>query len=256
MKEHIAWFASQEEQVQALVNAFHETLKTSSQVVKLNKAWLIRRLQHECSAWGIPYAYVDLSDDGAWDYLSIARVVRDQIGAVHFNLLTRVLNKIGTGVLPPLDQVDHFHRKDTLVSKGRMAAERDDYVFVRARGKDKQQALEWRVNLAFCTCLEALSERGPVVLIFDSYEKVARTTDHWIHAKLLNWVHEGQLPRLIVLTAKKSQQAPDPAQGSLVTPAATFAYDHASLTEYVYLFELRQPNAATDNPANFEGANL
>ena len=145
---------------------------------------------------------------------------------------------------------------DQVLRKGRMAAERDDYVFVRARGKEKQQALKWRANLAFCTCLETLSERCPAVLIFDSYEKVARSTDHWIHANLLNWVHEGQLPRLIVLTAEKSQQAPDPAQGSLVTPAATFAYDHASLTEYVYLFELRQPNAATDNPANFEGANL
>lgn len=238
---HITWFASQEQQVRAFVSAFHQAIQESSQVTRLNKAWLIRRLQHECSAWGIPYAHVDLSDDPTEDYLAIIRIIRDQIGAVHFNLLTRALNQIGTGVLPPLDEVSQLHRRDTLVALGRMAAERDNYVFVRAKKKEKQQTLEERVNLAFCTCLEALSERGPVVLIFDSYEKASQATDRWIHAQLLTWVYEGQLPRLIILTAKKGQLLSGSAWDSRLTPAATFAYDHAALTEYVYLFESRQP---------------
>jgi hypothetical protein len=214
---------------------------------RLDGTWLVQRFRHECSALDVPCTYLDFDEAYLWDYLSIVRSARDQMGAAHFNLLTRALNKIGTGVLPSLDEVDHMQRGDTLAARGRLAAERDDYVFVRARKTKDQRALEARVNLAFHTCLSALSARGPLVFVLDSYEKASAGVDRWVRANLLSWVYEEQSPRLIVLVTEADQST----LGAGSIPTATFGHDDASLTEYVYLSELRplpEPERSDDEP--------
>ena len=252
MKEYIAWFISQEQGVRALVEAFQRETEALLQVAGMqgvNRRWLVQRLRHECSAMNIPYAYLNFGDGHSWDYLVIVRQTRDQMGAAHFNLLTRALNKIGTGILPSLDEVDHLHRQDTRAAEGRSVVEKDDYAFVRARKERDRKALEERVTLAFYTCLKALSEKGPLVFMFDSYEKVTEAADRWIRANLLAWTCEGRLPRLITLAAGEGEPSlasltrapmPDSDWYSRLASTDTFARNTAPLTEYMCLFESRQ----------------
>jgi hypothetical protein len=253
VKEYVAWFIPQEQGARAFVDAFQRETEALLHVAGeqgVNKHWLIQRLRHECSVLNIPYAYLNFGDDHSWDYLVIVRQTRDQMGAAHFNLLTRALNKIGTGILPSLDEVDHLHRQDTRAAEGRSAVEKDDYAFVRARRERDQKALEERVTLAFYTCLKALSEKRPVVFMFDSYQKGTEAADRWIRANLLAWTCEERLPRLITLTAGEGEPSlasptrarmPDSAWCGRLVPTNTFARNMAPLTEYVWLSELRQP---------------
>ena len=124
MNEYALWFISEEQQALAFVNAFRKETKALTQIAGpkgVNRTWLIQRLRHECSTLDVPYTCIDFSNGRPWDYLTIVRQARDQMGATHFNLLTRILNKIGTGVLPSLDEVDHLHREDTRAAAGHLA---------------------------------------------------------------------------------------------------------------------------------------
>jgi hypothetical protein len=250
MHVYASWFVPQEQRAWALVNSFRQETHALIRAIgpgRLNGTWLVQRFRHECSALDVPCTYLDFDEAHLWDYLSIVRSARDQMGAVHFNLLTRALNKIGTGVLPSLDEVDHLQHGDTLATQGRLEAERDDYVFVRARKTKDQRALEARVSLAFHTCLSALSAKAPLVFVLDSYEKATAGVDRWVRANLLTWVYEDPSPRLIVLVTEANQST----LGAGLIPMATFSHNDASLTEYVYLSELRPslgPERSDDEP--------
>lgn len=245
MKEYAVWFTSREQQALAFVDSFRRETQALSQTVGsrgVNRAWLVQRFRHECSILNVPYAYFDFGDGRPWDYLGIMRQTRDQMGAAYFNLLTRALNKIGTGFLPSLAEVDHLDRRDIRAARGHSAVEKDDYAVVRAKKKKTQQTLEGRVTLAFHTCLKALSAKGPLVLTFDSYDKVTATAHHWICASLFPWTCEGQVPRLIILAAGQEQPSFGSAWQRHLAPITTLA----SLTEYVCMSESCQQLATQE----------
>jgi hypothetical protein len=148
-----------------------------------------------------------------------------------------------------LDEVDHLHREDARAAAGHLALEKDDYAIVQAKKKKNQKALEGRITLAFYTCLKALSEQGPLVFMFDSYEEVTDAADRWIRANLLTWIGDGRLPRLITLTAGQGKpfwelssgpRVPSSPLSARPTLANTSAQDPFQLTEYLCLFESRQ----------------
>lgn len=223
LHEYVTWFTAGRPATDLMQAFRRETdllLKAAPQAV-VDRAWLLQRFRHECSTLGIPCACFDFAEDYTQDYLALVRQTRDQMGAAHFNLLTRALNVIGTGVLPSLEDVSHLQRQDLRAAEGRASLERDDFAFVRARQREKQHVLEERVTRAFYTCLEALCNKGPVVFILDSYQQIPSAVEQWIHANLLTWAYHGHLAGLVMLMAGQGERPalwPE-SVGQLASPA-------------------------------------
>ena len=51
----------------------------------MGKTWLLQKMRHHCVGNGVPVLYVDFRDRRPYDYLSLVRLARDQMGGGHFN---------------------------------------------------------------------------------------------------------------------------------------------------------------------------
>ncbi len=218
LREYIAWFVNRQKQTQGFLKMLDgETPKTIMAIeapAEMGKTWTIQRMRHECSLRQVPCAHFDFRDRRPWDYLSIVRHARDQMGAAHFNLLTQVINaSTGVniqlsgsggpgGVALNLEQVTQTEGGEIKIQEvaGRDII-KDNFFYVQADSETSRRAIEARITDAFFTCLSDLTQQGPVVLFFDSYEEVTAEADRWIQSQLLARIRDGQLERVIVIMA-------------------------------------------------------
>ncbi|MGD9101751.1 MAG: hypothetical protein PVF45_14815, partial [Anaerolineae bacterium] len=171
MKEYIAWFVNREKQTQGFLKMLsRETEKAIMNIeapAEMGKTWIIQRMRHECSVQQSPNAHFDFRDRRPWDYLSIVRQARDQMGAAHFNLLTQTINE-STGISIQLTTgagaggvdldvaTEGSQISDSEVQVGDIAGRdivKDNFFYVQADSDTTRRAIEARITDAFFTCL-------------------------------------------------------------------------------------------------------
>jgi hypothetical protein len=229
MNKYVEWFVDRERQRRGFLKMVaRETPKQIMFVeapTHMGKTWLIQRLHHECRVKGHPVAHFDFSGRQPFDYLSIVRHARDELGPAHFNPLTEVINRatsfnfhIDPGPAPAggvdIRLAEGGQIRDSDVHIGDVAAGhivKDNYFDVRVdsgeiRDRDRTQTLE-----AFFGCLTALSHGRVVVFLFDSYEDAKPKARQWVEGELLHRLRYGHLPRVVVVVAGKETPALDRA---------------------------------------------
>ncbi len=229
MKEYIAWFVNREKQTKGFLKMLNRETEKAIMVITatadMGKTWAVQRMRHECSLVQSPCAHFDFRDRQPWDYLSITRQTRDQMGATHFNLLTQTINE-STGVNIQLsgsagdsgdvsiESVDISDVKDGQVevtTAGRDVI-KDNFFYVQADSETTRRAIEARITDAFFTGLTELAQEKPLAFFFDSYEDVTEEGGRWLQAQLLARIRDGQLENVIVILA--GQQLPEFSRSS------------------------------------------
>jgi hypothetical protein len=254
MKEYVAWFVDREKQTQGFLKMLsRETEKTIMAIeapAEMGKTWAIQRMRHECSLQQSSSAHFDFRDRRPWDYLSIVRQARDQMGATHFNLLTQTINE-STGVNIQLSsgagsggdvdmsigthigQVgDKFQVSDVEVA-GRDII-KDNFFYVQADSDTTRRAIEARITDAFFTCLADLAAKEPLIFFFDSYEEVTEEADRWIQAQLLARIRDDQLSNVIVVLA--GRELPEFDRSSwrhCLASTGLLPFEREYVTEYI-----------------------
>ena len=101
MADPMEWFVNRLKQLQGFQKMLRgETDKCIMAIrapAEMGKSWLIQRMRQECGAANLPTLYIDFRDRRPYDYLTIVRTARDQMGATAFNTLTQTINEL-TGV--------------------------------------------------------------------------------------------------------------------------------------------------------------
>jgi len=220
MKEYIAWFVDREKQTQGFLKMLSRETEKAIMAIEapadMGKTWTIQRMRHECSLQQSPNVHFDFRDRRPWDYLSIARQTRDQMGATHFNLLTETINNStgvniqlssGAGASGDVD-VDLDGGSgglevggDVQVAGRDAITVKDNFFYVQADSETTRRAIEGRITDAFFTCLGDLAQEKPLVFFFDSYEEATEQADRWIQSQLLARIRDGQLANVVIVLA-------------------------------------------------------
>jgi hypothetical protein len=185
----------------------------------MGKSWLLKRFVNEAASRGARSVLIDFSDGQAYDVLTLVRRFRDLLGASHFNKLTAAINEAtaprlvisdgggggGTGVNFGSSQLGD-------VSIGDVAGRniiKDNLFIVQADNPLVIQAIEDRITQVFFECLGEVTVAGPVLFLFDTYERTSQSsdvwspnvTDRWITRELLTRIREGRLMNTVVVLA-------------------------------------------------------
>ncbi len=217
--QYLAWFVNREKQHRGFMKMLaRETPKQIMLVeapANMGKTWLIQVLRHECRSRDVPVGHFDFRDRRPWDYLTLVRQARDQLGPASFNPMTQIINELtgieirlttgpGEGEVALDVATDGGTVADSTISVGDVAGRdivKDNFFFVHADSETARRAVEVRITDAFFACLERLTGRGLAVFLFDSYEEVTEEADAWIQGQLLTRVRDGQLVNVLVVLA-------------------------------------------------------
>jgi hypothetical protein len=191
----------------------------------MGKTWLIQRLRQECAAASLPTLHIDFRDRRPYDYLTIVRTARDQMGATAFNQLTQTINEL-TGVNIQLSspsaptagaQINVGGPQSNLagaqVTVGNVDVAggniiKDNYFYVQADSSTARRAVEIRITDAFFGCVSTLATADKkCVFLFDSYEDVTEEADRWLRDNLFARQRDKQLPNTITVIA--GRKTPD-----------------------------------------------
>ncbi len=257
MPQFLDWFVDREKQYQGFLKMIARETPKQIMLVEapagMGKTWLIQRLRHECRTRQIPLALFDFRDRRPWDYLTLVRQARDQLGPAHFNAMTAVINAAtsvevritpgeaaggagGGGVEMHL-ATEGGTIADSEIRVGDVAGGhiiKDNFFVVRADSETVRRAIEVRITDAFFTCLVELSADQVVAFLFDSYEEITQEADRWIQAQFLTRIRDGLLPNLVTVLAGR-ENLPDLSSGwehcVARTGLAPFNLEH--VTEYL-----------------------
>jgi hypothetical protein len=245
MSEYVEWFVNREKQRKGFLKMLaRETPKQIMMVdapTEMGKTWLIQRLRHECQVRGVPVAHFDFRDRLPWDYLTILRQVRDQVGAAYFNPMTEVINN-ATGINIQLSTeniaVNVDMQNSTINAAGDVAVGNvnvvvDNFQFVQADSETARRNIEIRITDTFFQCLTALIATQPVVFLFDSAEVAPQPTLAWIESNLLMRVRNEQLPNVLVIMAGQTVPALDDAWRQAVARTGLDLFEVDHIREYI-----------------------
>lgn len=245
MTEYVEWFVDREKQRQGFLKMLARETPKQIMLVKasteMGKTWLIQRLRHECQARGVFVVHFDFRDRLPWDYLTLVRQVRDQVGPVFFNPMTEVINN-ATGVNIQLSTQDiavNVALQDSQiqaggdVNVGNVNVVVDNFQFVQADSETARRTIEMRITDAFFACLGALLAAQTVVFLIDSVEAAPPAALAWLESNLLLRIRGQQLPNLIVVMA--GQETPDLDEGwrECVARTGLDLFDVGHVQEYV-----------------------
>ena len=230
MADPMEWFVNRLKQLQGFQKMLRgETDKCIMAIrapAEMGKSWLIQRMRQECGAANLPTLYIDFRDRRPYDYLTIVRTARDQMGATTFNTLTQTINEL-TGVNIQLSasgapagapgggaQVSiggpqaNLAGAQVAVSNVDVAGGniiKDNYFYVQADSGTARRAVEIRITDAFFACLTAsATSEKKCVFLFDSYEGVTEEADRWLQDNLLSRLRDRQLPNVIAIIAGRT----------------------------------------------------
>lgn len=175
----------------------------------MGKSWLVAKLRHECSIQSpaAPYTGLDFKDGQAHDYLSLARRIRDDLGAAHFNSLTQVINDT-TGIHVNLQvssapsgqvsaQLGAVTGSEVVVAGGNVI--KDNFFLVQVDSESVQREIQARITEALFACLREVLQNRSAVFFFDTYEKAPEATRRWIENQLMYQIREGRLTGVVVV---------------------------------------------------------
>ena len=226
MADPMEWFVNRLKQLQGFQKMLRgETDKCIMAIcapAEMGKSWLIQRMRQECGAATLPTLYIDFRDRRPYDYLTIVRTARDQMGATSLNALTQTINEL-TGVNIQLStsgtsgggaQVSvggpqaNLAGAQVAVSNVDVAGGniiKDNYFYVQADSGTARRAIEIRITDVFFACLTASATPDKkCVFLFDSYEGVTEEADRWLRDNLLARLRDRQLPNVIAIIAGRT----------------------------------------------------
>jgi hypothetical protein len=221
MPDPMEWFVDRVKQMQGFQKMTRgETDKCIMSIqapAEMGKTWLIQRLRRECVACGLPTLHIDFRDRRPYDYLTIVRAARDQMGVLAFNVLTQTINEL-TGVNIQLSTAGVSGAGGVQVSAGGQVTVggdvaggniiKDNQFFVQADSGTARRAIEIRITDAFFACLSALAmPETKCVFLFDSYEDVTEEADRWLRDNLLTRLRDKQLSNTLAIIA--GRKTPD-----------------------------------------------
>jgi len=248
MPEYVDWFVNRAKQFLGFQKMLaRETPKTIMLVeapAEMGKTWLIQKMRHHGQTNDLPVMHVDFRDRRAHDYLYLVRLARDQMGAHHFNPLTKIINKFtsldinialeSTRQAGPVDVSigDISDISGEIIIAGGDVI-KDNEFYIQADSDMARRAAEIRINDAFFTCLTALLEKGPAVFLFDSYEDVTTEADHWLRDHLLPRMGKEQLAQAIVIIAGRKTPDLGPTLQALVAKTGLTLFSEEHVREYI-----------------------
>ena len=255
MSDYVNWFVNREKQYHGFLKMLaHETPKAIMLIeapADMGKTWLIQTMRHHCDQNGVPAMHIDFRDRRPYDYLSLVRRARDQMGASYFNPLTETINNFTSvninlaagsssggvkfGDIDVRDLTDSsLHIQE--IAGGNIV--KDNQFHIQADSDTARRAAEIRINDAFFACLATLREKGPVVFLFDSYEEVTPEAEYWLCDHLLLQMNEEQLSNTLVIIA--GRKTPD--LGAALKPLVAKTGLDLFLEEHVreYIVDRRQ----------------
>ena len=212
---------------------------------QMGKTWLVQRLYHECSIKKMPVALFNFHDRRAWDYLTLVRQARDQMGAEPFNALTAVINGVtSVNLQMPSGASGNVDLKvatnggqisGSSVNVGDVAGGnivKDNFFFIQNDSAIARQQIELRITDAFISCLTALTQTQSTVLLFDSYEELEANAeaDQWLRTNLFTRVRDGKLPNVVVVIAGQTVPQLDDAYSDckIITRLDLFEEQHVA----------------------------
>ena len=110
----------------------------------------------------------------------------------------------------------------------------DNMGILRIDSTADQSRVERQINDAFFAALTALvADRAPVVLLFDSYEKIKPDADLWLRQELLTRLRDSQLGELvIIITGRQTPDLSDLNMSNLLVQTQLEPFDEAIVREY------------------------
>lgn len=211
---------------------FQQVLDTDSQPVMvvsaetgMGKTSLMMRMVHECALRGLLKAELAWTDLDVLDYMSVMRRLRDALGLEHFSAFTDLINYYTDGSYQPrLDINVNLQGGSVQVASGATLTNssagdiagivlRDNMIVIQR--PDLAVPIEVRreqLTQRFLQGLASLSASQPVVLFFQSTEKMSELTHQWLWERLLRPVVDGALPKV---RAVLLGQRPPPADKDL-----------------------------------------
>ncbi len=240
------WFVNREKQFNGFLKMVaRETPKCIMLVTAeadMGKTWLIETIRRHCDQHTIPNLHIDFRDRLPYDYLSLVRQARDQLGGPLFNPLTATINEltaveVALQAPPPTDGVTIHVEGGSLTVAGDVAGGhiiKDNTFHIVADSEMTRRAAEIKINDAFFACLVAFQATQPVVFLFDSYEEATEDADAWIRHYLFTQLSEQRLPQVIVIIAGR-EGLPEPTAGvaPLVASTGLDLFSEEYVREYI-----------------------
>lgn len=218
MPEFVDWFVNREKQYKGFQKMLGGDARKSVMMIEapadMGKTWVIQRMRHHAEEQGVPVMHVDFRDRRSYDYLSLVRQARDQMGKSSFNKLTETINNF-TGVNINIGgsgagDVNIADIEQSSLKTGDIAAGdiiKDNKFYIQTDSEVARRAAEIKINDAFFDCVTELLDNGPVVFLFDSIEDITAEAERWLQDYLLFQVREKQMPDAVVIIAgRKSLQ--------------------------------------------------
>jgi len=226
MADPMEWFVNRLKQLQGFQKMLRGETDKCIMVIhapaEMGKSWLIQRMRQECCTANASTLHIDFRDRRPYDYLTVVRTARDQMGAAAFNALTQTINEL-TGVNIQLStsgapgggaQVSvggpqaNLTGAQVTVSNVDVAGGniiKDNLFYVQADSGTARRAIEIRITDAFFGCLTAsATPEKKCVFLFDSYEGVTEEADRWLRDNLFARLRDKQLANIIAIIAGRT----------------------------------------------------
>jgi len=170
----------------------------------LGKSSLLARMIHECALRRLRKAEVIWTDTRNHDYLAIMRKIRDDVGPSFFNKFTGLINYFTVPQYKlniKVDNVQSIEVAKNAQIEGSTVGDiagviiKDSMLVIpRSDMAVPEPERLARLTDSFVECFTvALSSGPPLVVFFDSVEKMTQDTRKWVWSELLGGVRDGRL---------------------------------------------------------------
>ena len=245
--KYVAWFVNRERQHRGFLKMLAGEVPKRIMLVTagegMGKTWLIQRMYHDCSSQAIPAAKFNFRDGVGRDTLEIVRKARDELGAPHYNLLTQVINDLTGGrIQVNIDQVAVSVSDSTLQNASITVDDRsgqivgpvvDRYDVVQVDNEQMEAMIDARINDAFFACLKQQTESQRAVFLLDSFEQAQPEARRWVEEELLQRVHDGRLPNLIIIVTSRTAPGFNPNLADSIAATDLAGFDESHIREYI-----------------------
>jgi hypothetical protein len=168
----------------------------------LGKSSLLARMVHETAQRGLRKAEVVWTNTRKHDYLGVMRKIRDDLGVEAFKPFTDLVNFFTVPqytlkiVAPgPISVAHQAQISNSTVGDIAGVIIKDSMIVIpRSDLGVPETERMLQLTTRFIECLHACCAQGPVVLFFDTVEKMSVETHDWLWGELLAAVQDGRLP--------------------------------------------------------------
>jgi hypothetical protein len=240
------WFVNREKQYLGFQKMLAGDTAKSVMLIKapadMGKSWLMQKMRVHCETKGIPVMSVSFADRRAYDYLSLIRLTRDQMGIHYFNAVTEAINNftqttvniVGRGGGNAGVQVSGV--AGSVGIEGDIAGRdiiKDNQFFIQANSDVSRRAAEIQINDTFFVCLKQLLTQKKAVFLLDGYDNITDEAAHWVRDYLLLRQGEGFIAGTIIIIAGREVPELNPTLRGIVAKTGLELFEEKHVTEYI-----------------------